>query len=226
MKTDSAAARIFIVEDEALISMELADRLLAMGYDPCGHATRSDTAVERILESKPDLVLMDINLVGHRTGIDTAEELRGHLDVPVIFLTAYSDAELVAKAIRTEPFGYLIKPFDERELGANIEAALFKHAMEQKLRETNRLLEQRNNEVEAVNRQLQEALAAVKELRGILPICMSCRKVRDDQDYWQSVEAYICEHTDAQFSHGICPDCFEAYKERYNLGEGAPDPAV
>jgi DNA-binding response OmpR family regulator len=226
METNSATARIFIVEDEALISMELADRLRTMGYDPCGHATRSDTAVERILASQPDLVLMDINLVGSGTGIDTAEALRGHLDVPVIFLTAYSDAETVARAIRTEPFGYLIKPFDDRELGANIEAALYKHAMEQKLRQTNRLLEQRNNELEAVNRQLQEALATVKELRGILPICMSCRKVRDDQNYWQSVEAYVCEHTDAQFSHGICPDCYEAYKERYNLGGGAPEPTV
>jgi DNA-binding response OmpR family regulator len=209
--SDSAAPRVFVVEDEALIAMELVDRLSALGYVPCGRASRGDIALARILESQADLVLMDINLVGSMTGIDVAERVREHSEVPIIFLTAYADPELIARAARTQPHGYLTKPFDEREISANIEAALARYAVEKNLREACALLQKRDAETKEINRQLEDALAHVRELRGILPICLACNKIKDDADRWHSLDAYLCAHTDAQLSHGYCPECFEAY---------------
>lgn len=209
---NSNPPRIFVVEDEGLIAMELVDRLSALGYVPCGRASRGEIAFSRILESQANLVLMDINLVGTMTGIDVAEQLREQSDIPVIFLTAYADSELIARAARARPHGYLTKPFDEREITANIEASLARYAVEKELREAYKLLQKRDAEMKEINRQLEEALARVRELRGILPICMSCNKIRADGDEWRSLDAYLRAHTDAQLSHGYCPACFESYR--------------
>ncbi|HYL92706.1 MAG TPA: response regulator [Alphaproteobacteria bacterium] len=218
MPTKGAPARVFIVEDEALISMELQDRLAAMGYSPCGQAVRAEAAFDRIVAAKPDVVIMDINLSGDIDGVEIAHRVRQHADIPVLFLTAYSDPELVERATATGSYGYLIKPFDERELRANIEFALFKHRIETELRLTNQLLRQRTTDLETSNHQLQSALDNVKELRGIISICLSCKKVRNDANFWESVEAYISKRTDAMFSHGLCPDCVPTFENKY--GEG------
>jgi len=186
---------VFIVEDEALIAMELADRLARLGYKVAGRATRGDQAIEALATSSPDLILMDIRLAGNLSGIETAARLRETQDTPVVFLTAYSDADTLRKAGQTQPFGFLVKPIDERELHATLQMALYKSAAEKQLREA--------------NRQLQEALDSVKRLKGLIPICMSCKKIRDPKDYWHQLEEYITEHTDATFSHGLCPHCFE-----------------
>ncbi|MBZ5502172.1 MAG: response regulator [Acidobacteriia bacterium] len=213
MRTERIAPRIFIVEDEALISMELTDRLAGLGYWPCGQAARGEVALTRIRESKPDLVLMDINLAGDLDGIETAQQVRQQFNLPVLFLTAYSDPDLVTRAMETNSYGYLVKPFDERELRANIEFALYKHATDVKLREASRLIEQRSAELELANQRLTEALNQVKELRGIIPICMYCKKIRNDKNYWEAVEVYISRNTDAMFSHGLCPQCAEAQRQ-------------
>lgn len=186
---------ILIVEDEALIAMELHDRLTRLGYKVTGTAARGERALEQLAGNVPDVVLMDINLAGQLNGIETAARLRETHDLPVVFLTAYSDDELLQKAGETQPSGFLVKPFEERELHATIQVALYKHAAEKRLRET--------------NRQLQEALANVKRLQGLVPICMCCKKIRDPRDYWHDLETYLSEHTEAKFSHGYCPQCFE-----------------
>lgn len=123
-------ARIYIVEDEALIAMELADRLTKLGYGVCGKTTRGEQALKDIPRINPDIVLMDISLAGELNGIDTAAKLRQALDVPVVFLTAFSDSALLKEALGTEPFGYLLKPFEERELHTTLQAALYRHRME------------------------------------------------------------------------------------------------
>ncbi len=127
-------ASIFIVEDEALIAMELQDRLTRLGYVICGTAARGEKALEEIPAHLPDLVLMDIHLAGRLDGIETSARLREISEAPVIFLTAYSDAELLQKATQVEPFGYLVKPFEERALHSTIQMALYKHRMERTLR--------------------------------------------------------------------------------------------
>jgi two-component system, response regulator PdtaR len=212
MSTNMQRPRIFVVEDQALIAMDLCDRLQMLGYESCGHAGRADLALSRILESKPELVLMDVNLIGDVNGIELAEIVRQQFDVPVIFLTAYSDRDLIDSAARAEPYAFLVKPYDEDELRANIEVALCKHATDRDLRATHELLKKRQREIEAANQELHAAQALVKELRGILPICLTCKKIRDDDNDWQNVDVYIGKRTNALFSHGYCPSCFEQYQ--------------
>ena len=121
--------RIYIVEDEALIAMELSDRLTKLGYEISGKAARGEQALEEIPRVHPDIVLMDIRLAGTLTGIETAAQLRWHTNVPIVFLSAFSDPAVLTEALDTEPFGYLVKPFEERELHATLQAALYKHRM-------------------------------------------------------------------------------------------------
>ncbi|HEY6923918.1 MAG TPA: response regulator, partial [Steroidobacteraceae bacterium] len=135
--------RVLIVEDEALIAMELADRLSSLGYSVCGSASRGEQALQEIQLTRPDVVLMDVRLAGKLTGIETAARLRETQDLPVIFLSAYSDAELLRLAGEVQPFGYLVKPFEERELHATIQMAIYKHRMEHALREANARLDEK-----------------------------------------------------------------------------------
>ncbi len=126
---------ILIVEDEAIVAADLAAKLRRLGYTVCGSAERGEDALDLARERCPDLVLMDIRLAGEMDGVETAERIRRECDVPVIYLTAHSDRVTLDRAKRTEPFGYLLKPFDELELETHIEMALYKHQAEETLRE-------------------------------------------------------------------------------------------
>ncbi|MDH4164483.1 MAG: PAS domain S-box protein [Nitrospirota bacterium] len=132
-------AGIYIVENEALIVMELKDRLERFGHEVCGTAASGEEALAAIEQCRPDVVLMDIRLAGALDGIETASLLRERSDAPVVYLTAYSDESVLERAAITGPFGYLVKPVIERELVAAIEVALYKHAMERRLRESEML---------------------------------------------------------------------------------------
>lgn len=137
---------VFIVEDEALIAMELRDRLTALGYHVCGHALRGEVALEQVPASGADVVLMDIHLAGAMDGIETAARLHDLTDAATIFLTAYSDDDLLRRAGAVEPHGYLVKPFEERELHATIQMALYRRRMERAIKEANERLEERVRE--------------------------------------------------------------------------------
>ena len=127
------SARILIVEDEFAVAMELEDRLENLGYEVVGHELRGREAIDRAQETEPDLVLMDIRLDGRMDGVEAAEQIRKKQQVPVVFVTAYSDDETLERAKETAPFGYVIKPFEERELYAAIEVALSTHALERRV---------------------------------------------------------------------------------------------
>ena len=131
-------ARIMVVEDEAVISLEIQDRLTKMGHSICGTAASDEEAVSVAAAKHPDLILMDVQLRGDVDGVETAQQIRDRIEIPVIYLTAFADDRTVERARLTEPFGYLIKPFSEKELYAAIETALYKHSMEAKLRESER----------------------------------------------------------------------------------------
>lgn len=122
--------RILIVDDEIIIAREIEARLSGLGYEITGIATTRIDAVSQALQTRPDLVLMDINLRGESDGIEAATEIRSHFSVPVIFLTAFTDDETLERAREVGPYGYIVKPFNERELLANIEMALHKHEAE------------------------------------------------------------------------------------------------
>lgn len=152
--------RIFIVEDEAFIAMELEDRLRQSGYLVCGTAAQGELVAERVDMLKPDLVLLDIKLAGNVSGIEVARNLARLGNVPVVFLTAYSDAEYIARAAEYGAYGYLVKPFSENELHATIQLALAKHLVHDDLQQTNAELEER---VRTKTQEREQALQRAKE---------------------------------------------------------------
>jgi two-component system, cell cycle sensor histidine kinase and response regulator CckA len=128
--------QILIVEDDSIIAMELEDRLQSLGYGVCAATPSGKDAVEKAGDMWPDLILMDIWLDGLMDGVEAAAEIRARFDIPVVYLTAYADKDTLQRAKVTEPYGYIIKPFEERELQTAIEIALYKHRMERKLKES------------------------------------------------------------------------------------------
>ena len=120
-------ARILVVEDEGLVAAQIRETLAGLGYDVPAVAATGAAALERLAEIEPDLVLMDIQLAGGMNGIETAQRMRARLDVPVVYLTAFSDAVTLDQARLTDPLGYVLKPFDERSLHATIQMALYRH---------------------------------------------------------------------------------------------------
>ena len=128
-----AKARIFVVEDEVVVAEMLKMNLERSGYEIAGHEIYGEAVVESVARSKPDLILMDIRLKGKMDGISAAIQVGERFDIPIIYLTAYGDAETLERAKQTSPFGYLIKPFEIETLRSTIETALNKHDLERRL---------------------------------------------------------------------------------------------
>lgn len=131
---------IMVVEDESLVAKDLASTLQRLGYDVTATAGTGNDALRKAETCRPDMVLMDINLRGDLDGIATAGLLRDRMSIPSVFLTAYADEGTVARARETEPLGYLLKPFNEREIRTTLEIAVYKHHAETRLRERERWL--------------------------------------------------------------------------------------
>src|SRR5438093_1262329 len=132
----SSTASVIIVEDEGVVALDLKRRLERMGYSVAALASGGREAVEKARETGPDLVLMDISLGEDLDGIEAAEIIERRLHVPVVYLTAHSDAATLERAKATEPYGYVLKPFRDRELQVAIEMALYKHRAEMMLGES------------------------------------------------------------------------------------------
>ena len=126
--------RVLIVEDEALTVLALKHELAELGYEIAGDARTAADALRVAEDNRADLVLMDIQLDGGISGVAAAAAIRGHLDVPVVFLTAHASAETVGRAVESGAFGYLLKPYTVPELKAAIEIALHKHKTESAMR--------------------------------------------------------------------------------------------
>ncbi|MCG8478615.1 MAG: ATP-binding protein, partial [Spirochaetales bacterium] len=139
---------VLIVEDESVVALDLEQRLIGMGFRVTGHAHTGATAVELARSSEPDVILMDIKLRGDLDGIETAELIRREVDVPVIFLTAFSDSTNLDRAKRSNAYGYILKPFQERELAIAIELARYKHNTERELHRNRALLNVTLNTIE------------------------------------------------------------------------------
>lgn len=131
--------RVLIVEDEKIIALDLQRRLERFGYTVCDSAAEGEEAVRKAREHRPDIILMDIMLAGAIDGIDAAKAIKRELQIPVIFLTAYADERTLERAKEAEPFGYILKPFKERELYTTIDIALYKHKVDKSLKKQERL---------------------------------------------------------------------------------------
>lgn len=132
--------KILVVEDESIVAMDIKHRAEGLGYSVTGITPSGEGAIQKAAETLPDLVLMDIVLKGDMDGVEAAQRIRDTLDIPVVYLTAYSDEKTLKRAKVTEPFGYIIKPFEDRELHSAVEVALYKHKMESKLKESEKWL--------------------------------------------------------------------------------------
>lgn len=131
---------ILVVEDERLVARDLQATLEDMGYRIPEITDQGELAIQKVAEIKPNLVLMDIRLAGEMDGIEAAEIIKNNYNIPVIYVTAHADENTLARAKLTEPYGYLVKPFDERDLKTTIEIALYKHQIEQQLRDQSQWL--------------------------------------------------------------------------------------
>ncbi|HEU4506121.1 MAG TPA: response regulator [Nitrospira sp.] len=153
---------------------------------------------------KIDLILMDV-LMPEQDGVETCRQIKrcAHLeDIPVIMVTAKSDLSNLQDAFAAGAMDFISKPVNSIELLARVSSALLlKQEMD---RRKNRELELRRS-----NEELQKALKEVKVLRGLIPMCASCKKIRNDGGFWQQLEEYLGEHSEAEFSHGLCQPCIK-----------------
>ncbi len=191
------ATRVLLAEDDA-VSRMVAETLLARWGFEVAAVSDGDEAW-RILQGldAPNLIILDWMMPGVG-GVELCRRVRegGHPSPAyIILLTARTSREDVVRGLESGADDYITKPFHSEELRARVRGGA-------------RIVELQTSLARRV-RELEEALASVRLLQGLLPICSYCKKIRNDQNYWQQVDAYISEHSDAVFSHGICPDCFD-----------------
>jgi response regulator RpfG family c-di-GMP phosphodiesterase len=197
--TEKHNLRILIVDDTPANIHVLAEAL-GDDYDIM-IATSGEEALElSVHHDKPDIILLDI-MMPEMDGYEVCSRLREYSDtreIPVIFITALLDKENEFQGLDMGAIDYITKPIIPSIVKLRIRNQL-------QLKRQRDLLVQQKLELEA-------ALARVKLLEGILPICMYCKKIRNDDNAWQQVESYITQHSEAKFSHGICPECFNIQK--------------
>jgi DNA-binding NarL/FixJ family response regulator len=191
--------RVLIAEDDSLASAMIEGILENIGYTVAAKAKDAQETIQLTQSLRPDVVLMDIGLPD-MDGIQATQVIHACCPTPVVVLTAHESPEWVEKASAAGVGAYLVKPPRPRDVEWAIIIATARSGDILELRRLNAQLQARNQE-------LQEALVKVKALSGLLPICPSCKKIRDDAGYWNQVEIYVEEHSEAEFTHGLCPDC-------------------
>jgi PleD family two-component response regulator len=158
-------------------------------------AISGEIALKTVQADLPDLILLDI-VMPNMDGYEVCRKLKADeqtRQVPIIFISALDELADKVKAFSAGGVDYITKPFQIEEVLARVNTHINLHSLQRRL--------------EKKNIELQKALDEVKQLRGFLPICASCKNIRDDQGYWESIEIYISNHSEAQFTHSICPDC-------------------
>ena len=191
--------KILVAEDQAVSRHILAASLRKWGYEV--EAVEDGRRAWQALQSEdaPQLVILDWLMPG-MDGIEICRQIRQHPRMRpnyLILLTARRGQEDKIHGLQSGADDYITKPFDREELRARVQVGI-------------RVLELQQALAQRV-RELEDALSRVKTLQGLLPICSYCKKIRDDRNYWQQVEAYISNHSEAQFSHGICPECLKKF---------------
>ena len=194
-----------VVDDNELFRQSTGRILHALGYRVVGEADNGLAAIDRVQELRPDLILMDVEMP-ELDGIGAARRIQQVCPTPVILLTAHDSKEVLRGARDAGVAAYLVKPLDSRELQrmATLALARFEDWM---------ALKRANAELAKRNAQLQKALGAIKTLKGLLPVCAWCgRKIETEEGEWVPMETYIESHSEAQFTHGICPECLEKFQ--------------
>jgi len=193
--------KTLIAEDSFLVGEMIQGVAEEAGCTVIGRATDGRQAVEMTAELHPDVVLMDIKMP-ELDGIEASEIIQIRCPTPVVILTAYDTPEMLKEASAVGVGAFLAKPPKVRELSQAIVIARARFGDLLSLRDANSMLQRRT-------RELEEALVKIKTLRGLIPICASCKKIRSDKGYWQQLEEFLAEHSEADFTHGLCPECLK-----------------
>ena len=202
---DKETGNILVVDDTKENLKILVKALGNVGYR-VRPALSGVVALEAAKKEPPDLILLDIMMPG-MDGYQVCKALKKDpllKDIPVIFISAMDQLADKIKGFEVGGVDYVSKPFQTEEVLARVRTHLT-------LRRLQRDSEMKNARLTALNQELQKALSEIKTLQGILPICSHCKKIRNDNESWEQIEAYLSAHSDAQFSHGICPDCIRKY---------------
>jgi DNA-binding response OmpR family regulator len=193
--------RVVIAEDDRVTARSLSGLASSWGYEVVV-ASDGESALRIVTENPlPQLVLLDWMLPG-MDGPEVCRRIRAlglSASSYVILLTSRSARADVVEGLNAGADEYLVKPFDVEELRARLNAGMRILDLQQRL----------SHQV----RELEDALANIKKLNGLLPICAYCKSIRDDSNYWHRVEEYVSEHADVTFSHGICPKCLPKVAE-------------
>jgi DNA-binding response OmpR family regulator len=166
-------------------------------------------ALERLRHLTPDLILLDV-LMPSLNGFDTCRRIKAQprtADIPILFMTALTDIDSKLQGFAAGGVDYVTKPFEMSEVLARVQTHLTMRRLHQRLALQNAELQVANVQLLEVTTTLRAALEEVKTLRGLIPICAWCKQIRDVQGLWHEVEAYLREHTEADFTHGLCPAC-------------------
>ena len=198
--------KVLIAEDEIVSRRLLESALPRWGYDV---VTATDGEEAWMLLQEPDaptIMVLDW-LMPRLDGVDICRRIRAHprlSSVYIILLTSRAAIEDVVQGLEAGANDYITKPFDAAELRARMQVGV-------------RVVSLQTTLAERV-REMEDALSRVKQLQGLLPICSYCKKIRDDRNYWHQVESYVGKHTDARFSHGICPECSDKFRAELTAG--------
>ena len=194
--------KILIAEDDP-VSRKMLERILTKNQNTVTAVENGVQALAALEKQTPDMLITDW-MMPDLDGLELSRRVRTlELSnyVYIILLTALTDKERIIEGLDAGADDYITKPYDKTELLARVRAG-------KRVIDLERSLRQRNQE-------LSDALAQVKQLKGLLPICMFCKKIRKDENYWQQVEEYVADHSEADFSHSICPECLEEHYPDY-----------
>ncbi len=209
---------ILIVDDTPDNIFLLKQMLEKKGFSECITAESACEALQKI-NAGVDLVLMDI-MMPEVNGIDACriiKSMESVRDIPVIMITAKTELESVEQAFEAGALDYILKPVRKMDLLARVRAALsLKKAMDQR--------KERELELKTRNQELEKAFQEIKTLRGFLPVCSHCKKIRNIEGCWEQMEAYIQTHANVKFSHGICEGCLRERYPDYSGRKGTSGP--
>ena len=194
----SQPTTVLIVDDHLANLGVLFTTLSRAGYKVLVAET-GQQALTQAAMAQPAAILLDV-VMPEMDGFETCRRLKQQAStqaIPVLFITALADTIDKVQGFAVGGVDYVTKPFEVEEVLARVAAHTALYTLRQ--------------ELEQKNRDLEAALSQVKRLSGLLPICAGCKKIRDDEGYWHSVEAYIANHSEAVFSHGLCADCMPKF---------------
>lgn len=186
---------LILIVDDVVENVEILYAILKENEYRFAVALNAEQALHAIEKEVPDLILLDV-MLPDENGFQVAERIRSgwpDRNISIIFITAMAHIEDKIRGFQAGGVDYITKPFEEEEVSARVSTHV---ELQQMRRRQQELIEH-----------LRRAFDEVKQLRGIIPICTRCKKIRDDSGFWKQVEQYIGEHTSAEFSHGLCPDC-------------------